>query len=88
MSIVQFHETNDYKKKITELKNEIKSSKIKSKEVEDSITYETNKWNEMYEEMQSQMKENIQNGMDKMNIGQIRELMDQIKDIERNIKQV
>jgi len=69
MSIAQFHDTNDYKKKITDLKNEIKSSKIKSKEVEDSITYETNKWNEMYEEMQSQMKENIQNGMDKMNIG-------------------
>jgi hypothetical protein len=67
------------------LKSEIKNSQNKAKGVEDTIIYETERWNNMFEETQSQIDNDIKNQLDEHTIKCIRSLMDKVKEIERDI---
>jgi chromosome segregation ATPase len=84
-NLAQFHDTNDYKGKILGLKTDIKSNKMKTQEVEETIARETTKWNEMYSDMQNQMADSMQGSLDKHHIQELRTIMDKIKLVESNI---
>ena len=45
-----FHESCNYKQKISSLKKEIENSKLKGHEIEKEINEQTQKWNDLYEQ--------------------------------------
>jgi len=84
-SVAAFHETNNYKAKISELNQSLAQSKIKSDALEKDIQRQSEDWEAQYDRSQRELKSSLEESNNKNALKQIQQLVEQIKDKEAQI---